>query len=545
MAWLTATLTATAVAAEEPAARRGRPFGGTTNADLERVHPFAAETGVRSLPAVEGDPTPAAEPEPATRGRGEAYWRREAAGVRERLRALEERADGLRVRIAERERAPSDETVYGSRKRSSAGSTSIASLQGSLAAVERRMQWTWEDFEERARRDGALPGWLRERRTSARGVVLCCRPMLEIPVELGARRYVISVGHGLARLLPDLLAPLRGRRTVVVASRRVFKSHGKALERSLRGLGRAAHLPRARRRALQEPSHARDRLRQLPGVTARPRRSGGRPGGGVVGDLAGFAAASWMRGVDWVVVPTTLLAMVDSSIGGKVAINHARAKNMIGAFHQPRAVVIDPAFLATLPEREFRSGAYEILKCAVLGDDALFASLRRAPAGLTGWDKPEVDNAIATACRIKADVVERDEREGSLRYVLNLGHTIGHALEAVTGYKRFTHGEAVGWGLVGASWIARHRGLLAPLDFDAIASAVDHIGPRPRVSDLAPARILEAVTHDKKARAGRVPFVLPTAIGRVVVKEARHARRDHAGAAGDGGAGGVAGLTGS
>jgi 3-dehydroquinate synthase len=169
--------------------------------------------------------------------------------------------------------------------------------------------------------------------------------------------------------------------------------------------------------------------------------------------------------------------------------------------------------------REFRSGAYEILKCAVLGDDALFASLRRAPAGLSGWERPEVDNAIATACRIKAEVVERDEREGDLRHVLNLGHTIGHALEAVTGYRRFTHGEAVGWGLVGASWIARHRELLPEAAYDAIASAVDHVGPRPGVSDLDPRRVLEAIAHDKKARAGRVPFVLPTAIGRVVVRD--------------------------
>jgi 3-dehydroquinate synthase len=181
--------------------------------------------------------------------------------------------------------------------------------------------------------------------------------------------------------------------------------------------------------------------------------------------------------------------------------------------------VIDPAFLATLPVREFRSGAYEILKCAVLGDDALFASLRRAPVGLSGWERPEVDNAIATACRIKAEVVERDEREGDLRHVLNLGHTIGHALEAVTGYRRFTHGEAVGWGLVGASWIARHRELLPEAAYDAIASAVDHVGPRPGVSDLDPRRVLEAIAHDKKARAGRVPFVLPTAIGRVVVRD--------------------------
>jgi 3-dehydroquinate synthase len=242
-------------------------------------------------------------------------------------------------------------------------------------------------------------------------------------------------------------------------------------------------------------------------------------GGGVVGDLAGFAAATWMRGVDWVGIPTTLLSMVDSSIGGKVGINHAKAKNMIGAFHQPRAVVIDPAFLASLPVRELRSGAYEVLKCAILGDRALFASIRRAPAGLRGWDRVEVENAIASACRIKAEVVEKDEREGGLRRVLNLGHTIGHALEAVTRYRRFTHGEAVGWGTIGAAFVARRRGLLPEASFDAIASAVDHVGPRPRVSDLEAPKVLEALSRDKKAKAGRVPFVLPTAIGRVAVHD--------------------------
>ncbi len=343
--------------------------------------------------------------------------------------------------------------------------------------------------------------------------------MLEIPVELGARRYVVSVGHGLARQLPELLAPLAGRRAVVVASRRVWKSHGRALVRSLRGLG-AVHT------CLVPDGERFKSRRTLEAVydaflEARLRRDGlvVALGGGVVGDLAGFAAASWMRGVDWVVVPTTLLAMVDSSIGGKVGVNHARAKNMIGAFHQPRAVVIDPTFLKTLPARELRSGAYEILKCAVLGDEALFVSLCRAPVGLSGWARPDVDNAIASACRIKAEVVAGDERERGLRHVLNLGHTVGHALESVSGYRRFTHGEAVGWGLIGAAWIARHRTLLSEPAYDAIASAVDQLGPRPRVSDLEPRRILEAISHDKKARAGRVPFVLPTGVGRVVVHD--------------------------
>jgi 3-dehydroquinate synthase len=343
--------------------------------------------------------------------------------------------------------------------------------------------------------------------------------MLEIPVELGPRRYAIAVGHGLSRLLPDLLGGVRGRRTVLVASRRVFEIHGRAVERSLRGLGRV-HVTLV-------PDGERFKSRSsLEAVydaflEARLGRDGlvVALGGGVVGDVAGFAAATWMRGVDWVGIPTTLLSMVDSSIGGKVGINHARAKNMIGAFHQPRAVVVDPGFLATLPARELRSGAYEILKCAILADRALFASLRGAPVGLRGWDRMEMENAIATACRIKAEVVEKDEREAGLRRVLNLGHTIGHALESVTSYRRFAHGEAVGWGLVGAAFIARRRGLLKETAYQAIASAVDHVGPRPPVSDLRGALVLDALARDKKSRAGRVPFILPTAVGRVEIHD--------------------------
>ena len=344
--------------------------------------------------------------------------------------------------------------------------------------------------------------------------------MLEIPVELAERRYSVSVGHGLGRLLPEVLEGFRGRRLVLVAGRRVFSLHGRAVERSLRALGpvHVALVPDGER------FKSRKTLDSLYDafLEARLGRDGlvVALGGGVVGDLAGFAAATWMRGVDWVGLPTTLLSMVDSSIGGKVGINHAKAKNLIGAFHQPRAVVIDPAFLATLPVRELRSGAYEILKCAILGDRALFASLREAPPGLAGWDRVEVENAIATACRIKAEVVEKDEREGGLRRVLNLGHTIGHALEAVTRYRRFTHGEAVGWGLVGAAWIARRRELLAGggLRRDRLGGGPRRAaaaGLRPRTGGAASRRL----GRDKKARKGRVPFVLPTAIGRVAIHE--------------------------
>jgi 3-dehydroquinate synthase len=343
--------------------------------------------------------------------------------------------------------------------------------------------------------------------------------MLEIPVELGPRRYVIAIGHGLARSLPDLLEGFRGRRIALVASRRVFTLHGKPVQKALSAVGpvQVALVPDGERfkseRTLASlyESFLQSRLGRDGLVVAF--------GGGVVGDVTGYAAATYMRGLDWVGIPTTLLSMVDSSVGGKVGINHPAAKNLIGAFHQPRAVVVDPSFLATLAARELRSGAYEILKCAVLGDCALFEAMRRAPAGLRGWERVEVERAIATACRIKADVVEKDEREGGLRRVLNLGHTIGHALEVVTDYRRFTHGEAVGWGLVGAAWIAHRREMLDETEWDEVASAVDHIGPRPPVSDLDPAAILAALARDKKARAGRVPFVLPTAIGAVSVRD--------------------------
>ncbi len=345
------------------------------------------------------------------------------------------------------------------------------------------------------------------------------RSVIEISVELGERRYPVAIGHGLARMLPDLLSSLRGRRIVVVSNPRVWSLHGRIVERPLRALGQTTralirdgerHKSRATLDALHDAFLAaglgRDGL-----VVAF--------GGGVVSDVAGFAAATYMRGVAWIPIPTTLLAMVDSAVGGKVGINHPRAKNLIGAFHQPRAVIADPAFLETLSPRELRSGAYEALKCGILGDRALFEALQKAPAGLRAWSRVDIENAVASACRIKAEVVEKDERESGLRRILNLGHTLGHALEAVTRYRRFTHGEAVGWGMVGAAGIARQRGLLANGAFEAIASAVDRLGPRPPVSDLAPARILDALSHDKKSRGTKATFVLPLTIGRVGVRE--------------------------
>jgi 3-dehydroquinate synthase len=343
--------------------------------------------------------------------------------------------------------------------------------------------------------------------------------MIEIPVDLGERSYPITIGHGLAASLHELLRPLKGRRIAVVSSRRVWGLHGRRVESSLKRLGTVSRVivpDGERHKSLTTLAAVHDGF-----VDAGVGRDGlvVAFGGGMVGDVAGFAAATYMRGVMWVQVPTTLLAMVDSSVGGKVGVNHARAKNLIGAFHQPKAVVSDPTLLETLPLRHLRSGAYEVLKCGVIADRTLFEGLRDAPAGLTGWRGMDVENAVASACRIKAEIVEKDEREDGLRRVLNLGHTLGHALEAATAYRRFTHGEAVGWGIVGAAWIAKERGLLAEPDCDRIASAVDHLGARPKVSDLKASRILGAIRQDKKARNGKVAFVLPTAIGQVVIQE--------------------------
>jgi 3-dehydroquinate synthase len=340
--------------------------------------------------------------------------------------------------------------------------------------------------------------------------------MREIRVAVPGRPYVVQIERGSADALGRLLEPLGRSRVAVVSSPTVWQAHKARLVPGLAGVAWTEVLvadgerqKNARTLQLLYDAFVSARLGRDSLVLA--------VGGGVIGDMAGFAAATYMRGVDWVGVPTTLLAMVDSSIGGKVGINHPRAKNMIGAFHQPRAVIIDPAFLGTLAARQRQTGAYEILKCGIIGDRGLFEALRQAPPSLEGWDAEALDEAIAASCRLKARVVSQDEREGDLRRVLNLGHTLGHAFEAVTGFRRFTHGEAVGWGLVAAASLARRRGLLLAREFEDIAGAVDGLGPRPGLGRLEPERVLDAVARDKKARDGRVPFVLPTAIGAVTI----------------------------
>jgi 3-dehydroquinate synthase len=240
-------------------------------------------------------------------------------------------------------------------------------------------------------------------------------------------------------------------------------------------------------------------------------------GGGVVGDVAGFAAATFLRGLPVAQVPTTLLAQVDSAIGGKTGVNHSLGKNLIGAFHQPAIVLVDPDVLVTLPRREFRAGLYEAVKYGVIASQSLFESIDRNLPSLFARDTPALVPVIADSCRIKAEIVSRDERESGPRRLLNLGHTAGHALEAVTKYRRFRHGEAVAYGMLTAAELARARGVMSPADRDALQELIVKMGPLPPVGDLEAAHVVEAVSHDKKVVDGTLHYVLPSGIGRTLI----------------------------
>ncbi|MDH4066144.1 MAG: 3-dehydroquinate synthase, partial [Acidobacteriota bacterium] len=212
-------------------------------------------------------------------------------------------------------------------------------------------------------------------------------------------------------------------------------------------------------------------------------------------------------------VPTTLLAQVDSAVGGKTGVNHALGKNLIGAFHAPALVVADPHVLSTLPRREFRSGVYEVIKYGVIADPALFDRVRARRDALFGHDPAELEAVIAAACRIKADVVSRDERESGRRRILNFGHTVGHALEAATDYRRFRHGEAIAYGMMAAAAIGARRGVTPPEVASVIAEAIGELGPLPPVADLKAADVVAAARRDKKVVAGTLHFVAATRLG--------------------------------
>ncbi len=245
-------------------------------------------------------------------------------------------------------------------------------------------------------------------------------------------------------------------------------------------------------------------------------------GGGVIGDMTGFAAATWLRGINFVQVPTSLLAMVDASIGGKTGVNHPQGKNLIGAFYQPKLVLIDPTVLATLPEREFRAGMAEVIKYGVIWSAELFEALERNERLMQLEDlSPELQTAILDhSCRAKAEVVGKDEKESGLRAILNYGHTIGHAVESLTGYTVVNHGEAVGIGMVAAGHLGVALGLWDEASNGRQLALIEKAGlPTQLPAGIDLEAIIDALQSDKKVKAGKVRFILPQAIRSVVITD--------------------------
>jgi 3-dehydroquinate synthase len=336
-----------------------------------------------------------------------------------------------------------------------------------------------------------------------------------VDVNLGSRSYRIVVASGALQSVGQRLRELRlGSRAALVSDGAIMRLYGKTVVTSLEAEGftvTTIEVPEGEAaKTLAVAEHCWDQL-----LTAGLDRTSTvmALGGGAVGDVAGFAAATYMRGINFVQLPTTVLAQVDASIGGKTAIDHPLGKNMIGAFHQPRLVVVDPAVARTLPEREFRSGLAEIVKHGIVLDADYFAELERDLAPLAARDLGVLERIIGGSCRLKASVVERDEREAELRHVLNYGHTVGHALEAATGYARYAHGEAVSLGIVAEARLARRLGIADDETTARQERMLETLGLPVRAPSIDVEPIVSAMARDKKAKDGRVPFVLAPRIG--------------------------------
>jgi 3-dehydroquinate synthase len=340
-------------------------------------------------------------------------------------------------------------------------------------------------------------------------------------VGLGERSYPIHIGPGILDR-PELLAPhLGGRRAVVVTNETLAPLYADRLEQALAAAGAASGrivIPDG------EQYKTWQTLDTVYGALLEARADRRTIlvalGGGVVGDLAGFAAASYQRGIPFVQVPTTLLAQVDSSVGGKTGINHPLGKNMIGAFHQPLAVVADTGTLATLPDREFRAGLAEVVKYGAIHDAGFFAWLETNLGALLARDPAALAHAIHRSCEVKAEIVSLDEREAGPRALLNLGHTFGHAIETIQGYGAWLHGEAVAAGMVMAARLSVRLGRLASADAERLVALIARAGLPTEPPRMAPAAWLEAMGRDKKNESGRITLILLDALGRARIDKA-------------------------
>ena len=334
-------------------------------------------------------------------------------------------------------------------------------------------------------------------------------------VETPQRGYSAVVERGILERAAEFL-PARSGKVFVVSTEDVWRWQGAALESGLSGVAHdVLFLPGGEENKRLAP------LESL--AEAMVERGGDRSsvvvafGGGIVGDMAGFLASMFMRGIPVLQVPTTLLAQVDAGIGGKTGVNLRCGKNLVGTFHQPVAVLVDPATLATLPEREYRAGLYEIVKAGLIREPDLFRFLNERAADVLAREPKALDRIIADSVRMKAEVVSADEREGGLRRILNLGHTFGHALEAETGYTRLLHGEAVGFGMLAAVSLALLTRRLSAESAAEMRETLRLYGPVPPLDGVRAENLLARLVHDKKTLQGNVHFVLPVRVGEVAV----------------------------
>ena len=343
--------------------------------------------------------------------------------------------------------------------------------------------------------------------------------MTRVTIALQRHPYDAIIENGLLKRAGEQLRGVVGNRqhVFVVTVPPVRRKWSKGLMTSLSGAGFEARLIEMR------DGERSKKLATVEELAEKLTRLGADRnavivafGGGVVGDVAGLLASVYMRGVDVVQIPTTVQAQLDAAIGGKTGVNLRTGKNLVGTFHQPRVVLIDPVALSSLPEREFRAGLYEALKCGVIGKPALFDCLEKLQVKALRRDATALEWVIAESVRLKAEVVASDERESGLRRVLNFGHTIGHALEAESSYWRFLHGEAVAWGMIAATHIAAMTERIDNNTAIRISNAVLRLGKLPTV-EARSRDIVRLLLRDKKTRDGVVHFVLPREIGKVEI----------------------------
>lgn len=345
-------------------------------------------------------------------------------------------------------------------------------------------------------------------------------------VDLGERSYPIHIGSGVLKTIGEEVKRLGATRVLVVTNTTVGPLYEKPVMESL-----AAAVPEVPAAVVRLPdgesykdlAHVEIILSAASNVGLDRKSVMVALGGGVVGDMTGFAAAMWMRGIRFIQIPTTLLAQVDSSVGGKTGVNLSAGKNLIGAFHQPSSVLIDPTVLKTLPAREVSAGLAEVVKYGFLGDAAFVAQLETDMPALRSLDFDTIERTVEHCCRMKAAIVHEDEREGGVRAKLNLGHTFGHAVEKLTGYGTYLHGEAVGIGTVMAADLSRRLGYLTAEDVIRVTNLVKAAGLPVRVEGLSAEEAYRAMQGDKKSVGGTIRFVVMTAVGKTVIEIADRA----------------------